>query len=195
MVILVSKKADDVVHAETTVNNHPAYGAVGHAPLILAGLRTAVTNATNREVLDYLIKAYGPDVVKDLLNEVVKTLLPNKTLQCVKRYLRREARKPVDMSVKQFIMHIYCINTEEIARCPPAFDQGQCLSDDEIIDIIFWGTPKSWQCKMDRQGFDQLAKTLTEVVEFMEHIKMSEDFDGNKKVAAVTEKGNKKESP
>jgi len=64
------------------------------------------------------------------------------------------------MSVKQCIMHIYRINTEEIARCPPAFDRGQCLNDDEIIDILLWGTPKSWQRKMDRQGFDPLAKLL-----------------------------------
>jgi len=131
-------------------------------------------------------------VVRDLLNEVVKHLLPNKTLQHVKRYLRREARKPVDMSAKQHIMHIYRINTEEITRCPPAFDRSQCLSDDEIINILLWGTPKSWQRQMDRQGFDPLAKTLTEVAEFMECIKMSEDFDGDRKVAAVTKKGNNK---
>jgi len=100
----------------------------------LCGLRAAATTATNRDALDHLTKAYGPEVVRDALNKVVKNLLPNKTLQRVKRYLRREARKPVDMSVKQHIMHIYCISTEEIARCPPAFDQNQCLSDDEIID-------------------------------------------------------------
>jgi len=96
------------------------------------------------------------------------------------------------MSVKQYIMHIYHINTEEIAHCPPAFDQNQCFSDDEIIDILLWGTPKSWQRKMDCQGFDALAKTLTEVVEFMERIEMSEDFHGDRKAAAVTKKGNNK---
>jgi len=96
------------------------------------------------------------------------------------------------MSVKQYIMHIYRINTEEIARCPPAFDRNQCLTNDEIIDILLWGTPKSWQREMDDQGFDLLAKTLAEVVEFIECIEMSEDFDGDRKVAAVTKKGNNK---
>jgi len=43
---------------------------------------------------------------------------------------------------------------------------------------------------MDRQGFDPLASTVTQAVEFMERIEMSEDFDGDKKVAAVTKKGN-----
>jgi len=66
------------------------------------------------------------------------------------------------------------------------------LTPDEIIDILLFGTPKSWQREMDCQGFDPLAKTVTEVVEFMEHIEMSEDFDGDRKVAAVPKKGNNK---
>jgi len=151
-----------------------------------------VLTATTRDTLDYLSENYGPDAIKDSLNEVVKNLLPNKTLQRVKRYLRREARKPIDMGVKQYIMHIYRINTKEIARCPPAFDNTQCLTPDEIIDILLFGTPKSWQREMDRQGFDPLASTVTQVVEFRECIEMSEDFDGDKKVAAVTKKGNNK---
>jgi len=96
------------------------------------------------------------------------------------------------MGVKQCIMHVYCINTEEIARCPPAFDRSQCLTPDEIIDILLFGAPKSWQREMDHQGFDPLAKTVTEAVEFMECIAMSEDFDGDKKVNAMTKKGNNK---
>jgi len=97
------------------------------------------------------------------------------------------------MGVKQHIMHVYRINTEEIAPCPPAFEDTQCLRPDEIIDILLFGTPKSWQRKMDCQGFDPLASTVTEAVEFMERIKMSEDFNGNRKVAAVTKKGNNKD--
>jgi len=192
MVILVGKKADAIAHAEQARDNYPPDTNAAHDAGIFVGLRLAVTTTTNREALDHLTEAYGQEVVRDALNEVVKNLLPNKTLQRVKRYLRCEARKPVDMSVKQCIMHIYRINTEEIARCPPMFDRAQCLSDNEIIDILLWGTPKSWQREMDCQGFDLLAKTLTEVVEFMERIEMSEDFDGNRKVAAMTKKGNNK---
>ena len=59
--------------------------------------------------------------------------------------LAQWTRKPLDMSVKQHIMHSCRINTEEIPRCPPVFDNTQCLSDDEIIDILLFGTPKSWQ--------------------------------------------------
>jgi len=124
------------------------------------------------------------------LYPTVKNLLSNKTLQRVKGCLRREARKPIDMGVKQCIMHICRIKTEEIAHCPPAFDDTQCLTPNKIINILLFGAPKSWQREMDHQGFDPLASTVTQVVEFMERIEMSEDFDGDKKVAPVTKKGN-----
>jgi len=45
---------------------------------------------------------------------------------------------------------------------------------------------------MDHQGIDPMSKTPVELAKFMECIKMSEDFDGDKKVAAVTKKGNNK---
>jgi len=192
MVLLTGRKADAIVHAKTQVANHPAHGAAGHDPGVFMNLQAAVVAATRRDVTEHLGKAYSVTVVTDALNEVVKCLLPNKTLQRVKRYLRREARKPLDMSVKQHIMHIYRSNTEEIPCCPPAFNNGQCLSDNEIIDILLFGTPKSWQREMDHQGFAPLTKTPTELVEFMERIEMSEDFDGNKKVVAVMKKGNNK---
>jgi len=190
--VLVDKKAEAIVAAELARDNCPAATDAGHVIADFNALRAAVVTANTRDPLDHLNEACGPDVVKDSLNEVVKNLLPNKTLQRVKRYLRREERKPLDMGVKQCIKHICCINTKEIARCPPAFDNTQCLTPDEIINILLFGTPKSRQRKMDRQGFDPLAKTVTEVVEFMEHIEMSEDFDGNRKVVAVTKKGNNK---
>jgi len=191
--VFVNKKAKAIVSAEQARDNYPAATEAGHVVAdFTASLRVAVTTANTRNTLDHLTEAYGPEVVKDSLNKVVKNLLPNKTLQRVKRHLRREARKPPDMGVKQCIMHVYRINTKEIARCPPAFNNTQCLTPDEIIDILLFGTPKSWQREMDRQGFDPLARTVTEVVEFMERIEMSEDFDGDRKVAAVTKKGNNK---
>jgi len=149
-VILVNKKANVIVHTKTAVNNYPQATDAAHVIADFAALYAAVTTVNNGKPLDHLTEPYGPEVVKDSLNKVIKNLLPNKALQCVKRHLRCEARKPLDMSVKQHIMHIYPINTKEIACCPPAYNHTQCLTPDEIIDILLFGTPKSWQRKMDR---------------------------------------------
>ena len=123
------------------------------------------------------------------------SLLPNKVLQRVKRYLRREARKPFDMNIKAYYMHVMRINAEEIPRLPPLYSTMQSLGEDEVVDILLYGTPKSWQREMDRQGFDPLLHTPTEVVDFMERIESSEDFDNDKKTTKVAAtKGNKKKS-
>jgi len=90
-------------------------------------------------------------------------------------------------------MHIIHINSQEIARLPPDFNDAQMLSKDEIIDTLLFGTPKSWQRKMDRQGFDPLASSPSEAVAFMERIEMLEDFNSDKKTTKVAQcKGKKK---
>jgi len=98
--ILVNKKADAIAHAEQARDNYPAATNAAHVIADFAALCVAVTTVNNGGPLDHLTEPYGPEVVKDSLNEVVKNRLPTKTLQRVKGHLRREARKPLDMSVK-----------------------------------------------------------------------------------------------
>ena len=81
------------------------------------------------------------------------------------------------MKIRTYYQHLLCINTDELPLLPP-FDAGQSMSEDELIDILCYATPRSWMREMDRQGFDPVAKTLTEVVTFMERIEQAEDFDG-----------------
>ena len=137
----------------------------------------------------------GHVIVTKVINALLTTLMPNKILQRVKRYLRHEARKPLDMKVKTYLLHINRINHEEIPELPPNYDTAQSLGSDEISDILLYGTPKSWQREMDCQGFDPMAKTTQEIVQFMENIDMSEDFDGDvKKKIGEAKKGNSKKA-
>jgi len=128
-------------------------------------------------------------MVTSALNQMMTGFLPNNVLQRVKRYLRREARKPFDMNIKSYYTNITRINS-----LPPKFDETQSLAEDEIVDILLYGTPKSWQKEMDRQGFDPLGHTPMEVVAFMERIEASEEFDSDKKTTkvATSNKGKKK---
>jgi len=136
----------------------------------------------------------GLAIITTALNGMMTILLPNKILQRVERYLRREVRKPVDMPVREHLMHIIRINTQEIPRLPPNFNNAQSLGDDKIIDILLFGAPKSWQREMDRQGIDPLASTPNDAAAFMERIEMSEDFDSNKKTTKVAPGKGKKKS-
>jgi len=137
----------------------------------------------------------GLQTIQTALNGVVTVLLPNTILQCVERCLRREARKQVDVTVREHLMHVLRVNAQEIPRLPPNFNNAQSLHDDEVIDILLFGVPKSWKREMDRQGVDPLACTPCEAAAFMERNEMSEDFDSDKKTTKVAPgKGKKKAS-
>ena len=83
-------------------------------------------------------------------------------------------RKPVDMSVRKYYQVISRINNEELPHLPP-FGNGQFLNSDEVLDILLFGTPRSWQTKMDRQGFDPIEKGLLATVDFMENLESTEE--------------------
>ena len=95
------------------------------------------------------------------------------------------------MKVKNYLMHLDRINKEEMVWLPPKFDDTQSLTPEEITDILLWGTPKSWQREMDRQGFDPLDKGPKATLAFMEQIEASEDFDGDKKKIIAKAEGKK----
>ena len=128
-----------------------------------------------RHLNDFLTE----DINEQCLQHVVTGMVPPKALQRVKRYLRRECRKPADMSVRMYYQHLTRIQLEEIPYLPP-FGRRQHLGSDEMMDIILYGTPKSWQCEMDRQGYDPLTHTTVQVIAFMENLEAAEEFDPSK---------------
>ena len=190
----IADEVDAVAIGQAEIEDDRVNNAAGNAAGLAGDLNT-IQGYTETTLL--AVPAHGPVVVFGAINQTMQDLMPTKVLQRVKRYLRREARKPVDMTVRSYLMHLLRINGEEIPRLPPAFANTQSLSDDELVDILLFGTPKSWQREMDRQGFDPMTKRPNEVVEFMEQIESSEDFDADKKVTTTPTKkssGKKKAS-
>ena len=55
----------------------------------------------------------GTTVLKGL-QQIVANVCPTKALQKVKRYLRRESRKPRDMKIREYVQKLNHINNEEI---------------------------------------------------------------------------------
>lgn len=111
------------------------------------------------------------------LCQVITYMAPHKALAKQKRWMRRFCRKPADMTIREFTNHITRINDEELPILPPFGGITQKLSDDEIIDIILNGIPRSWMREMDRLDFDPVSKSLHEVLHFMERMEAAEDFD------------------
>ena len=72
-------------------------------------------------------------------------------------------------------MNIQHMNNEEIPLLPPNFNNAQKIPTDELVDILLFGAPKSWQREMDRQGFDPLTHATQEVIDFTEHIEVNKE--------------------
>ena len=96
------------------------------------------------------------------------------------------------MPIRTYYQHLLRINKEELAKLPPLFVKEQGLNDGEFIDVLLFGTPRSWQNEMDRQGFDPMKKTPDEVIAFMENIEASEETPDKPKAFTKSDKTPKK---
>jgi hypothetical protein len=98
--------------------------------------------------------------------------------------MRRYLRKPRDMTTREFAARVSELN-QYLKQFPP-FEYNQELDEDEIIDILEFGIPHSWQNYMVLQGFDPMESTLAELVDFCERREFTE---GNKTETAKSNKG------
>ena len=158
--------------AKTLYTNHiePLCRAARETAANAAADNVAAQAERDRPLTDFVNAA----MLRDGKREVLKGIIPNKAIAMVKRYLRRECRKPPEMKVRTFYQHLLRINEDELLALPP-FNPGQTMSEDELVDILLYATPRSWSREMDRQGFDPVSNSLAANVAFMERIEQSED--------------------
>ena len=123
------------------------------------------------------VPAINEIAIKVALNEMITDLVPTGSLERVKRYMRRGCRKPSNMKIRMFIAHLTRINNTELPLLPP-HTQANSLGDDEIIEIIMYAIPNSWNKKLREQGKDPVLMTREDFFKALENIESSEtDFD------------------
>jgi hypothetical protein len=107
------------------------------------------------------------------LNALAAHIFPQRALRTQKRYMRRFMRKKPDISIRTYVARVNEINAM-LDEFPPHF-ANQALPEDEILDILEFGIPATWQKIMTVQGFDPQAHTIQEFVEFCERLEFTED--------------------
>ena len=157
----------------------------------------ATDRAAGNTTASDAVKAHGIDhylknaMLDRGLEMVVSNYLPQKVLARVKRSMRRDMRKPSNMKVRNYYQNLIRMNDEELPNLPP-FTVDNKLSQDELLDIILFGTPRSWQNEMERQGFDPIEKGIHETVDFMEGVEAVEPSPSNQKSKSKNNASNKK---
>ena len=99
--------------------------------------KRAIRNEANLDIPDN----QNVDDVVFALQQVLTQAMPRQVLAKVKRHIRRECRKPIDMKIRTYVQHLRRINEEELPRLPP-FRANQALTPDELLDIVLFGAPK-----------------------------------------------------
>jgi hypothetical protein len=91
--------------------------------------------------------------------------------------MRCKMRKPADMKTRQYVNHLFRINFDELKLLPPFGGAAQSLSNEELLEIVLFGIPKSWNKEMDRQDFDPFREaSIAKLVAFCERMESAEDF-------------------
>ena len=111
------------------------------------------------------------------LRDVTTHVFPQRALSRQKRYMRRHMRKTREFTTREFAARLAELNAY-LAEFPP-FEDDQGLAQDEIVDILNFGVPNTWQKNMVIQGFDPTLHTPSEFVEFCERHEFTEGDAGD----------------
>ena len=124
------------------------------------------------------------------LDAVSASVFPRRALLLQKRYMRRFVRKPPTMTTRDYVARISEMNSY-LPLFPPvtAGTTPEKLPDDEIVDLLEFGVPNSWQKAMILQDFDPLQKTVREFIQFCERLEQVEHTDGSVPVKNPPKKG------
>ena len=107
------------------------------------------------------------------IRNFLKTIMPHNCLSKQRRYLLFAVRKPLGMSVREYVQQLEEKN-QDLVRYPPDFNASQKLPDDIIAAIRDNSWPMSWQKQAILQGHDSLRADKEENIEFFERIEETE---------------------
>ena len=115
---------------------------------------------------------------EDSIKALAVHVFPIRALRLQKQYMRRFLRKPMAMTTREFVTRVQQIN-DYLEYFPPFADE-QKLPEDELLDILEFSIPNSWQAEFIRLGYDPLTGDLKS---FIDHCERMETFE------AVEQKG------
>ena len=130
--------------------------------------------------------------LKAVFKKVAATVFPIKAYFTQKQAMRRFMRKPKEMKIRDYVDRLMEINSY-LPHFPvkDGEEAAKSLPKEEIMDILLFGIPNSWQKKIVELGFDSIAHTPQEFVEVCERISYGESNDNGQKAKTKQDAGNK----
>jgi hypothetical protein len=156
---------------------------------ILQGDAHAYFNQVAQEEAEQTLESYD-----NCMESLTTHIFPQRALRKQKRYMRRHMRKPYDMPMRIYRNRVVELNNY-LASFPGSFNAEQKLEEEEIIDILEFGIPKTWQDQMVLQGFDPTedGRTSQDLVEFCERLEATEAKNEKPKAKETSSEGGGKQ--
>ena len=115
------------------------------------------------------------------INAVTSYVFPTKALQYQRRFMRRHLRKNRDSTIREFNSRLLELNAY-LSEFPP-YGTNQTLVDDDLMEVLEFAIPNTWQSTMVVQGFTPSEHSTSELVDFCERLEFIENLtptNGNK---------------
>ena len=140
---------DKVIHGQNATTGPSRYAL---ARILLEGealsaFEQAATTTTGGET----VVKFGV-----VMTAVAKHIFPARALQKQNRFMRRFLRKPKDMTIRQYVGRVQEMNSMLLKFPQPSNTQPATeLPQDEILDLLEFGMPSTWQKAMIIQDLIQ----------------------------------------
>ena len=120
--------------------------------------------------------------LQDILRALRREVFPQYALQQQKRFMRRSLRKPRNMSIRAYVNRVLELN-DQLESFPGVNenDNGTKLPEDEVLDLLEFGLPETWQHAMLLQDFDPQVHTINDFIQFCERLETLEKEEKRKR--------------
>ena len=138
-----------------------------------------------RAIFDNAAEKQGTETnanLKACIEALKKHTFPPRALTLQRRFMRRFFRKSRDQSTRDYVARLIQVN-DYLPHFPEA-DATAKLTDEQLMEVLEFGVPNSWQNVMQMQGFIPADQTPTTFVEFCERIERAE---ANKGIGTMSE--------
>jgi hypothetical protein len=112
---------------------------------------------------------------KKVLSEVGRAVFPINAYALQKQAMRRFMRKPKDMNIRSYVERMLELNKYLVYFPVKAGEPAATpMPADDVMDILKFGIPNTWQNRMIELGFDAQASTTGEFIELCMRISYGE---------------------
>ena len=143
------------------------------------------------------------EMIQGALDAVAETIFPHRALEQQKRWMRRNMKKPYDLSTRKTAAAITRINNS-LPMFPGATETAK-FDNNELVELLELSLPTTWRQAFDLKGFIPTDHTKAELIQECKAIEHSEAEttenkennkrtrkEENEKLGSSGQKGNQK---